>query len=281
MLVLTWNIHGNRGIADERLSRIVNAIFSVNPDIVMLQEVGNDVVAELVSQLDKHHFSSCSIRGPSDEKAYGNMIAARGSVHPRASGWANAPWPHLLLRATVTVGGHEIDVITAHIPNGSGNGWKKIETLEGLAEALEAAPVMPRIVGGDFNEPQTFLPDGALISFGAKKRANGEYSLEGERRSNVTPKLDETEDHSRRRWDNAVKRVLAKGAPHGLRHAFLDRNGFDRLAATHSVQGESRWFDHLLVSREFTIDAAGHYDEWRSGAPSDHAAAWASLSYSA
>lgn len=281
MLVLTWNIHGNRGIADERLSRIVNAIASVNPDLVMLQEVGNDVVVKLASKLDEHHFSSCSIRGPSDEKAYGNMIAARGPVHPHASGWAKAPWPHLLLRAVVTVGGHDIDVIAAHIPNGSGNGWKKIETLEGLAEALETAPAMPRIVGGDFNEPQRFLPDGGLISFGAKKRANGEYSLEGERRSAVTPKLNGTEDHSRKRWDDAVRRVLAKHAPHGLRHAFRERNGFDQLAATHSVQGKARWFDHLLVSREFTIDAAGHYDDWRSGDLSDHAPAWATLSDSA
>lgn len=280
VLALTWNIHGNRGVSAERLGRIVEAIISIMPDVVLLQEVGNEVMAALATKLDTHHFSSCAVPGPSDEKKYGNMIAARGTVRVAPSGWATVPWPHLLTRATVSVDGRDIDVIAAHIPNGSGNGWRKIETLEGLADALEAAPAMARIVGGDFNEPRSFLPDGQLVSFGAKKLGDREYSLEGDRRFAVTPGTDANEDCSRRRWDNAVQRVLAATAPHGLRHAFRERHGNDREAMTHEVRGHSRWFDHLLVSREFVILDAGHRVDWMAQKHSDHAAAWATLSFS-
>jgi endonuclease/exonuclease/phosphatase family metal-dependent hydrolase len=279
VLVLTWNIHGNRGVSDERLGRIVNAILSVSPDVVLLQEVGNDVMAALADELRLHHFSSCSVMGPSDEKKYGNMIAACGTLRAVPSGWAKVPWPHLLVRATVAIDGREFDVVSAHIPNGSGNGWRKVETLEGLAQALETAAAMPRIVGGDFNEPRVFLADGGLVSFGAKKTAEDKYSLEGDRRSAVTPRTDPNEDHSRRRWDNAVKRVLGTTAPHGLRHAFREHHGPGRQAVTHEIRGYKRWFDHLLVSREFAIDDAGHFDEWRKGDLSDHSAAWARLSF--
>lgn len=278
MLVLTWNIHGNRGITPSRRSELVARLAARSPALVLLQEVGADFAEDLVADLARHGLSA-HFGGSSDDKKYGNIIAARGALRPAALHWNRAPYPHLLTRATVTIDGREIDVISAHVPNGSGNGWRKIDTLDALSAELDAAPRTPRIVGGDFNEPRTFRGDGTLVSFGAKKpsKPGDPYSYEGDRRCDVTPKLDPSEDHSRKRWQRAVERALAKGAPHGLRHAVGERHGFEPLRATHEVQKKPRWFDHLLVAEHFTIDNADHDDESRTSKLSDHAAVWAEL----
>jgi hypothetical protein len=49
-------------------------------------------------------------------------------------------WPHLAHRATVYSGDGDIDVINVHVPNGSRNGWDKIETLEGITNVIQGAP---------------------------------------------------------------------------------------------------------------------------------------------
>ena len=51
-----------------------------------------------------------------------------------------APFPELLARATVSLPDEQdIDVFTAHIPNGSGHGWRKIDTFTVLSATLRRA----------------------------------------------------------------------------------------------------------------------------------------------
>ncbi len=54
----------------------------------------------------------------------------------------------------------DIDVFTAHIPNGSKYRRKKIDTFHALAAELRRASDSPRILTGDFNEPKLFLRSG-------------------------------------------------------------------------------------------------------------------------
>jgi hypothetical protein len=55
------------------------------------------------------------------EKMYGSALVTRQGIKPLS--WSRAflaPWPQLLCAAEVD----ETIVISVHIPNGSGNGWK-------------------------------------------------------------------------------------------------------------------------------------------------------------
>ena len=59
-------------------------------------------------------------------------------------------------------------MFTAHIPNGSGNGWRKIDTFHALAAELRRAKDSPRILTGDFNEPKRFEDSGQIVTFGGE-----------------------------------------------------------------------------------------------------------------
>ena len=76
----------------------------------------------------------------------------------------SAPFPELLGRATVAAPDGETDVFTAHVPNGAGNGWKKIDTFNVLSDALRRGDDSPRVLTGDFNEPQQFRRSGQIVT---------------------------------------------------------------------------------------------------------------------
>jgi endonuclease/exonuclease/phosphatase family metal-dependent hydrolase len=166
-----------------------------------------------------------------------------------------------------------MDIFVAHIPNGSGNGWRKIETFEALALGLGRAPARPRILGGDFNEPKHVLPHGEIIPFGGIQRADGRFHWEGERFHSKS-----RDKHSRARWRNGVLGVLGPDAEHSLRHVWIDRYGYLEVV-THMTRAlNERFFDHLLVSNHFAVIDAGYHDDgWRTHGPSDHSAAWARI----
>lgn len=264
MFVLSWNVHAIRGIGPRRLRRVMDAIASLEPDVVMLQEVGHK--PELVTRF-RDGLVGIGLAGffysgdPKHEsKRYGNVIASRWRLEPHKVGWApGSPWHQLLARATVTVDGTEVDVLSSHIPNGSGNGWRKIDTFEALASALNSAPDMPRILGGDFNEPRHVNADGSVITFGSEQIDDGSYAMIGD-----WTLFGET--HPRSRWDLAVKSVLDGAATHGLRHAFVDRHHPEN-EVTHVTAANRRFFDHILVSSHFEVEDAGYRHDWR--APKD------------
>lgn len=273
MLVLSWNIRGITGIGEKRLGRILAAVREQDVDLLLLQEVTaeRDLRDRIREQLEgiglRGFFFSGETTG---QKKYGNVIASQWPVEPQTRGWApRAPWEPLLARATVHMEPVVVDVISAHIPNGSDHGWKKIETFEALAYALQNAPDQPRILGGDFNEPREVMPSGHMITFGQSVHADGTISSSGMKTKNG-------EAHPRYRWDHAVRSVLAGPSSHGLRHVFHDRHGWS-APTTHVIRGADRFFDHLLVSHHFSVVDAGYLHEWRERGLSDHSAAWARL----
>lgn len=277
MLLISWNINAITGARDERLGTILRLLRQAEPDLLLLQEVGlgslPSRLREGLSAAGLPHFAYTGNPG-SNVKRYGCVVASKWPVHLTPVGWASGvPWPQLLASAILTTPWGEIDIFVAHIPNGSGNGWRKIETFEALTSGLGGAPARPRILGGDFNEPKRLLPNGEIIPFGGVQNADGTFHWEGERFHSKS-----CDKHPRARWRNGVLSILGPNASHGLRHVWLDRYGYSEVV-THMTRALSkRFFDHLLVSNHFTVIDAGYYHEgWRSLGPSDHSAAWAEL----
>ena len=182
-----------------------------------------------------------------------------------------APFPEVLGRVKVGAPAGGIDVFTAHIPHGSGHGWKKIDTFETLALALRGGDDSPRILTGDFNEPKLFLSSGQFLTFAEKEvSADGVMAAPRGQRSG-RPRAD---------WSKGVRSVLADTSRHGLRDAYRDYHGFaGTTPVTHRVsKGNSRrCFDHTFVSRHFEVVDCGYHHEWRRQRWSDHSAMWTKL----
>jgi endonuclease/exonuclease/phosphatase family metal-dependent hydrolase len=272
MRILSWNVMAIGGIKPDRLGRVLDAISSEAPDMITLQEVSSrgDTWPRFRDTLRASGYEHVGFSGRADalrlraHKEYGNIVASRFALAFDDTSWApGAPCSQLLARAIVDMpGGHRAEVLTVHAPNGSSNGWRKIETLEAVARHLETAPEMPRVLTGDFNEPASIDP---IRSFGQIVHA-AEPTLEG----NLT-RLGER--YPRRRWDDAV---LALFRSRHVRHTWFNRHG-PKWACTHVVRGKQRFFDHILASDHFEVVDAGFHHAWRESSLSDHSAAWAEL----
>jgi endonuclease/exonuclease/phosphatase family metal-dependent hydrolase len=265
--LLSWNIRANCGAHPARVGRIAEAIAGVDADVVMLQEVANDAVAnQLREELRARGLSGWHFSGRSGGRfRYGNAIASRFDLRPASRPRIAPPWPQLFARVTIDTAVRSIEIANVHMPNGSTYAWKKIEMFEALGSLLARDHKTARIVGGDFNEPRRFTPSGAVESFGA--------DLDGVVRGFW-------KGHPNARWQNAVDNVLGPRSP--LLHTWFARNP-GRAQTTHLNRGStSCFFDHVLVSRDhFEVVASGYHHRWRHGtkAMSDHSGAWVTLRY--
>jgi endonuclease/exonuclease/phosphatase family metal-dependent hydrolase len=267
MRLLTWNTNF-RSVA------CLDAIRAFRPDIVLFQEVKHKQAPDFrtaLSALDCLHAAYSGL--PTDpSKRYGNITASRWPVSKIAEWAPSMPWPQLALRATVQTPEGALDTINVHIPNGSANGWRKVESLEALATVLESAGDLPRVVAGDFNEPQTILPGGKIVSFGESIDANGIVQSGGR----FTDKFGYEDDLER--WASVVRRIFSDQAQHGLHHV-VDLGSGGPFPATHVVRGGSpRFFDHLLVSRHLRVTNYVYVDSVREKLKhSDHSALYADI----
>jgi len=188
------------------------------------------------------------------------------------------PWPQLALRATVQTPEGAIDTINVHMPNGSANGWRKVESLEALATALDSGGDLARAVAGDFNEPQTILPGGNVVSFGESIDANGVVHVgrAGSTAGRFTDKFGYEDDLER--WASVVRRIFGRQAQHGLRHV-VDLGSGGPFPTTHVVRGGSpRFFDHLFLSRHLRATKYVYVDSVRENLQhSDHSALYADI----
>ncbi len=252
------------------MQRLVERLASECADIVLLQEVssGREVsnrLRELFARrlnLDGWFYSGAP---EATEKRYGNVIASRFPVHSVAQRpTPDAPWPQLLAHAKIDSPLGWIDAVSVHMPNGSGNGWSKIETFEALGALIADSHRARLLVGGDFNEPQSVTADNGVISFGADEDGvvSGHWRDRQGRR------------HPTARWQIAVEGILGPRSP--IQHTWLTGNR-GAVETTHVVRGRERFFDHILASRDhFQVVDAGYHHEWRTKAGlSDHSAAWA------
>jgi endonuclease/exonuclease/phosphatase family metal-dependent hydrolase len=182
------------------------------------------------------------------------------------------PWRQLVCHATLDRPGTVVNVVTVHVPNGSGNGWKKIEALDSLRRMVLSLKGAPLVLTGDFNEPRfEKVQDGRIVTWG-QKQCDGRWlpwniwTFNG---------VTDTGD----RWDTAVRWFFEATDESGIRNAFWDAAGHGEMAASHYCRKKPRWFDHVFVSGEFQVNSCEYLHSFREHGFSDHSALLASLSY--
>ena len=267
--LLSWNVNSRRP------PDLAAKIESVVPHIVTLQEVERIHADDWAHHLKKiglaHHYRSGDNAVTLSHQC---LIASRWPVSNGDDGWrSEAPYPESLGRAKVSVPGEgDIDVFTAHIPNWEGNGWKKIDTFHVLAAALRAASDSPRILTGDFNEPEQFLRSGQIVTFGENADDDGGTSTRHWRDPLSAARTPIA-------FRNGVLAVLGGESQHGLQDAYRVKNG---IQPTDLFTWRKRCFDHTFVSRHFRVEKCEYYHEWREELElSDHSPMWVELGFRA
>lgn len=266
--LVTWNVHFQG-------ARILDALKS-QPDVLALQEVTFNQRRAFEERLGRMGLKCCPDSQPqAGGKDYGNLIAARWTIEPveaRSSG-EKPPWAQLLVQASVSVNGRSFLVITVHIPNGSGYGWKKIDAFNALKDAAREAKGRPCILTGDFNEPQ-FIPlqdGGHIVTWGQEwNRQKGCY--ECWKKWSFQGRSGNGEE-----WDAAVRWIFEAHNEHGLQHAYWNAHGRGVMPVSHVSRGQPRWFDHMFLSPHFTVELCEYLHELRGPALSDHSALQAKL----
>jgi endonuclease/exonuclease/phosphatase family metal-dependent hydrolase len=268
MQVVTWNVKFGAAAVLESLARIAA------PDIVTLQEVtfrqeGGFRERLAGMGLKEVHYSG---RADIERMPYGVIIASRWPLDAVELRYPQKelPWPQALAQVSVTVDGRSIVVITAHIPNYEGYGWHKIDTFLVLKNLVQRAKGRPCIVTGDFNEPQSEMQDGHILTW-AQYDGRGGFSFW----------RDEKDSSGRTRtaqeWDAAVRWIFEKS---GLRHAYWEAHEHGATDVSHVVRGGRKcWFDHMFVSDEFHVEKCDYLHELRTLGYSDHSALYASLTF--
>ena len=160
MRLLSWNV--NCFSLPKKFPQVVETIGAIKPDLVTLQEVESglaDKMADCLAGLGLKHSLDSGKKSPKNpkwlvnfKKKYQCLIASRWPVCPVDDTWRKgAPYPEILGRAMFEMPEGDVELFTVHIPNGSNNGWSKIDTFNVLLAALREGNNSPRILTGDFN----------------------------------------------------------------------------------------------------------------------------------
>ena len=273
MRLISWNV-ARAGPA--RIARQVAALAARAPDIVAVQEVRVNRVAEFRSALIAAGFPSVVDGFQSCDDAFTGCRASGVLV---ASIWPCAvadtpdacalPWPERLLIAAIATPWGCVHCATLYVPTGySGRNLDiRIATLEGVYAGLARHSETPRILCGDFNLPQSELADGTLITFGQTRRASGAFAV------------------THAAMDASERKVLMGLAAFGLVDAYRAVHGYDRQEFSwyHPASGNGFRLDHVLASPSLRPQACRYLDAFRTETPeqfpglgftklSDHAA---------
>ena len=259
--LLSWNVNKRQ---PGKLTAKIESLERDIPHVVTLQEVKRNHADDWAKHLSDiglvHHYrSGTNALALSHQCLIASCWELTPNDIPRPR---EPPYPESLGRTTVSVCDKvEIDVFTAHIPNGSGNGWRKIDTFQVLTAELRRANDSPRILTGDFNEPKRFEDSGQIVPWKEKEDGCWRDQFGDER-----PRIE---------WINGVLAVLDGESKHGLRDAYRARNGFQ---APDLVSWGTRCIDHTFVSRHFEVLGCDYHHEWREQDKlSDHSPMWTEL----
>lgn len=265
--VLTWNIGAGAASTLDPLDAL-----PVFPEVVTLQDVAIEHVAAIRQRLNGMGYAITYSGAPDAvEMPCGNVIAARTPLVPADTFAFEFPWPQLVAHAKVATPAGPVNVVTVHVPDGSSNGWQKIDTIDSLKHLVLELRGEPLVLTGDFNEPLWApLHDGRVITWGPDIADEHWVAWD-------TQDLDGVPD-SGERWDAAVRGFFESPEESGVRNAFWDERR--QMDASHLSADAipDRWFDHVFCSEQFHVESCEYLHAFREAGLGDHSALTASLS---
>jgi len=217
VLLISWNISWQSGATP--IERI-RTLLCHEPDVIALQEVrapeacidaltGTGLTYSCALQLDYgpglfvasrwplRRLPNVNSSVPHDEQSFFRKPSAPRNFEIR------------MLSAVVARETQPFEIHVVHVPPGSRNGWRKVDTFRAVFNRLATRNEIPRILCGDFNEPHSETED-SLTTWSKNNRY-----------AKVAPE----------KWDTAVRDVILGLAEFDLGDAFrkIHRGTIDQL----------------------------------------------------
>jgi endonuclease/exonuclease/phosphatase family metal-dependent hydrolase len=184
------------------------------------------------------------------------LTASRTSLH--AVLVDGAPWAERVLAVHLSDG---TEIVNVHSPISPKPGFAKVRTHEAVHRHLaDQFPGHARILCGDLNTPRKEHADGSIWTFAR------------DRYGRLRPDRGE-------RWDQAELALIRGVATYGYRDAFrlLHPRAIDEISWEWPRWGGGYRLDHLIVSRDLTVEECRYEHRWRDDGLSDHSALLATL----
>lgn len=255
MKIISWNIARKTKKSNEQIDEILN----LNPDIIALQEVQNssiNTIRSLLVNSDLKYISDTSNLAEKNNKNFCVLVASKWPFKQINHEEFQIPFHERILPLIIHSIYGDIEFYTVHIPPGSSNGWKKIETFEGIYIRLSIESETPRILCGDFNSPQFELTDGKIITWGEKVFKNGKIKGTGER------------------WDNGERCVIEWLGKYDLKDIYRLLNGYRKVEFSWYTNNrgnyKGRRFDHIFASEKLNPISCNYHGFLRENKLSDH-----------
>ena len=249
---LTWNTAKRIKYSQEQ----VNFINSFKPDVVALQEVlinSDKKLKELLSTNYKNIISSFDLAPDlkilTKKRMFGQIIASNFKLEPNDPKDFNIPWQERVLSVKLFIDNSEIYFHTTHIPPGSGNGWIKIETLEGIYERLKENKDNLNILCGDFNTPKEEDFKNGMVSFAQRINTKGEAKIRSSFRGGDGA-----------RWDRGERNIIVGMKKHGIEDSFRTLYSYNTQEYSWRFRRKDkvlkRRFDHFFASNKLKVISA-------------------------
>jgi endonuclease/exonuclease/phosphatase family metal-dependent hydrolase len=278
-----WNLQGPGAERMRRQLELIRRELDPLPDVLAFAEVLASSADALREELPdytviapdgdlhpKKRRSALAIRGDAEALPTAERFQVPERHHiPEARGFRI--WPRSIVSARTELAGQPVEVHAVHIPNGSSNGWVKIDHLWALRYGLERS-TRPQIVGSDLNAPQGER-DGEIVTFGQERDGSFSDTLK------TDPPYTLERPWSSRPWDEGERAVL-EGLPRELDMADAYRElDAEAPGFTWGPRGgdPDRRLDHVFVSRQLQLRSCEHLERWRGEELSDHVAVLASI----
>jgi endonuclease/exonuclease/phosphatase family metal-dependent hydrolase len=255
--LISWNVEHRISSLGEQVA----ALLDRGPDIVALQEVTVATapkLRELLAGAGLAHAADSTSLASTHGRRYGQLVASLWPLRPLPPVSAS-PFPERVLSVTVDAPFGEAEIHVAHVVPGSRQGWRKIEMLRAIYHRLAGLSLKPRILCGDFNEPQAELPDGEIVTSRHRTRRDG----------SLVVRRGRSEE-----WERGVRSVLEGLAEFDLPDVYRSLHGPAVVEFSHVVQSTGRGYryDHVFASRALNPVACRYLHEPRERGLSDHSA---------
>ena len=257
MKLVCWNLAGWVNKVNEQ----VEALISRKPSIICLQEVRKNAVETISHKFHDagyRYFHDTVFEAVKNNRSKGNMVV---SIYPfeHLPGYFDVPHSESVISVNVETPYGNIKIHNAHIPNGSNYGWKKIETFEAIFKKLSSEEDNLRILCGDFNSPQTELPNGETITWGQQVTRTNKVILKDKEL----------------RWHKGELSVLRGLEKYNLPDIFRHLYGYELQDYSFFVRRKGevvsrRRFDHVFASQELQPQTCDYLHQFREMGLSDH-----------
>jgi exonuclease III len=247
VLLVSWNLAGRV----QRLGEQAEALLGLSADVLCLQEVTRRTLPrwrEVLSDAGYCAIEHGELPPAGRTRALTVLTASRTPLH--AVLVDGTPWPERVLGAHMSNG---TEIVNMHSPISPKPDLAKVRTHEAVHRHLaDRDPGYARILCGDLNTPRKEHADGSVWTF-ARDRYGRLLPDRGER------------------WDRAELALIRGLARYGYRDAFrLLHPDAQDLTWEWPRWGGGYRLDHLIVSREVTVNECSYEHAWRLDGLSDH-----------